>query len=130
MIPYNSIIDQTVDVFERLFGEKLENLRHQSTFSVEDAEDRDEDYLKRQQKFAAVDMRLFIVTIQYSFLNLFMQTSGESFGNCTIADSTICFDEALFDATGLSSATVFSQLPFITHYLNTKRFFDGNHAGF
>lgn len=46
VIPYNSIIDQTVDVFEGLFGGELEILRHQSTFSYEDAEDQDEDYRK------------------------------------------------------------------------------------
>ena len=39
VIPYNSIIDQTISVFEKLFEEDAEILRHQSTFSYEE-----EDY--------------------------------------------------------------------------------------
>ena len=43
VIPYNSIIDQTVDEFEKTFGESAQILRHQSSFSIDDT-DKDEDY--------------------------------------------------------------------------------------
>lgn len=91
MIPYNSIIDQTVDVFEGLFGGELEILRHQSTFSYEDAEDQDEDYRKAATLAAENWDAPFIVTTAVQFFDPFMQTSGESFESCTIWRTVFSF---------------------------------------
>ena len=44
VIPYNSIIDQTAAEFESTFKGCAQILRHQSSFSYEDAEDIEEDY--------------------------------------------------------------------------------------
>ena len=44
VIPFLSVIDQSFEVFENLFGEDAQILRHQSTFSYDDAEDFSEDY--------------------------------------------------------------------------------------
>lgn len=43
VIPYNSIIDQTADVFENIFGSDMELLRHQSTFSYDDIDNENYD---------------------------------------------------------------------------------------
>ena len=39
VIPFLSVIDQSVEMFENLFGKDAQILRHQSTFSYDDAED-------------------------------------------------------------------------------------------
>lgn len=38
IIPYNSVIDQTAEVFEEIFGDDVTILRHQSTYSVTEEE--------------------------------------------------------------------------------------------
>ena len=43
VIPYNSIIDQTAAVFEEIFGESANILRHQSSYCIDDT-DYSEDY--------------------------------------------------------------------------------------
>ena len=44
VIPYNSIIDQTAETFERLFSEHTDIIRHQSSFAYEEQYDLSEDY--------------------------------------------------------------------------------------
>ena len=67
VIPYNSIIDQTVEEFEKIFGKDMEILRHQSSFSFEEAEDKSEDY--REAAKSAVENwdAPFIVTTAVQF---------------------------------------------------------------
>ena len=87
VIPYNSIIDQTADIFEKLFQGTAEILRHQSTFSYEDEEQFDEDYRKSAKTLPKIGMHLSLSPQQYSFFNLFMQINGESSVNCIICQT-------------------------------------------
>lgn len=63
IIPYNSIIEQTADVFEKVFGEDAEILRHQSTFSYDEESGYSEDY-QEVVKYATEnwDARIIITT--------------------------------------------------------------------
>jgi CRISPR-associated endonuclease/helicase Cas3 len=79
VIPYNSIIDQTVDTFEKLFGQHASILRHQSSFSYEEKEDIDEDY-RRSAIYACEnwDAQIIITTAVQFFESLY----GNKRGGC------------------------------------------------
>lgn len=85
VIPYNSIIDQTAEVFNELFQNNLEILRHQSTFDYENIDEMDEDY-KEVAKIAIENWgnTKFIITTTVQFLSQFIQTSVESYARYII----------------------------------------------
>lgn len=95
VIPYNSIIDQTVSELEDTFGEHADILRHQSSFSYEDEEDTDENY-KRIAKAAAEnwDAPLIVTTAVQFFESLHSNRRGKLRKMHNIADSILIFDEA------------------------------------
>src|SRR5699024_6409627 len=67
VIPYTSIIDQTAKTFVDLFGNDMEILRHQSSFSYEDEENGSEDY--REASKSAIENwdAPFIITTAVQF---------------------------------------------------------------
>lgn len=123
VIPYNSIIDQTVDVFEGLFGGELEILRHQSTFSYEDAEDQDEDYRKAATLAAENWDAPFIVTSAVQFFeSVYANKRGKLRKLHNMADSILVFDEAhLMPQSYLQPCL--QSIAFITRYLNSEAIF-------
>ncbi len=123
VIPYNSIIDQTVDVFEGLFGGELEILRHQSTFSYEDAEDQDEDYRKAATLAAENWDAPFIVTTAVQFFeSVYANKRGKLRKLHNMADSILVFDEAhLMPQSYLQPCL--QSIAFITRYLNSEAIF-------
>ena len=72
IIPYNSIIEQTADVFEKVFGEDAEILRHQSTFSYDEESGYSEDY-QEVVKYATEnwDARIIITTAVQFFETIY-----------------------------------------------------------
>lgn len=94
VIPYNSIIDQTVDEFEKLFGESAQILRHQSSFSFEE-EETDEDYIT-MLKFASENWNaeIIITTAVQFFESVYSNRRQKLRKFHNIADSVIVFDEA------------------------------------
>lgn len=123
VIPYNSIIDQTVDVFEQLFGEKLEILRHQSTFSYEDAEDKDEDYRKAATLAAENWDAPFIVTTAVQFFeSVYANKRGKLRKLHNMADSILVFDEAHLMPQNYLQPCLQS-IAFITRYLDSEAIF-------
>lgn len=123
VIPYNSIIDQTVDVFEGLFGGELEILRHQSTFSYEDAEDQDEDYRKAATLAAENWDAPFIVTTAVQFFeSVYANKRGKLRKLHNMADSILVFDEAhLMPQSYLQPCL--QSIAFITRYLDSEAIF-------
>lgn len=93
VIPYNSIIDQTVEVFEELFGDSAQILRHQSSFCVDDS-DYDEDY-KQLLKNAAENWNAqIIVTTSVQFFESVYKNKRNRLRKLhNTADSIIVFDE-------------------------------------
>ena len=98
IIPYNSIIDQTVQVFEDLFGSDAEILRHQSTFSYEDeiTENSMEDYGKIARSATENwNVRSIIVTTAVQFFeSVYANRRGKLRKLHNMADSILIFDEA------------------------------------
>lgn len=94
VIPYNSIIDQTVNVFENIFGASVNILRHQSTFSVEDKSD-DEDYIKIVRNATENWDAEFIVTTAVQFFETLYSNKRSKLRKLhNMSDSVIIFDEA------------------------------------
>lgn len=95
IIPYNSIIEQTAEEFERLFGSKAQILRHQSTFSYEDAENLTEDE-RETAKFACEnwDAQIIITTAVQFFESIYANRRGKLRKLHNMAHSVLVFDEA------------------------------------
>lgn len=93
VIPYNSIIDQTVGVFERLFGNSAQILRHQSSFSYEDS-DAGEDYRTLLRQVTENWNAQIIVTTSVQFFESVYKNKRNRLRKLhNMADSIIVFDE-------------------------------------
>lgn len=93
VIPYNSIIDQTVEVFEKLFGDSAQILRHQSSFSYDDADDS-EDYRKLLKNVTENWNAQIIVTTSVQFFESVYKNKRNRLRKLhNMADSIIVFDE-------------------------------------
>lgn len=96
VIPYNSIIDQTAEVFNELFQNNLEILRHQSTFDYENTDEMDEDY-KEAAKIAIENWgntKFIITTTVQFFESIYSNKRGKLRKIHNMADSILIFDEA------------------------------------
>ncbi len=94
VIPYNSIIDQTAAVFEDIFGDSMQILRHQSSFCVDDA-DRDEDYRQLIKNVTENWNAQIIVTTSVQFFESVYGNKRNKLRKLhNMADSIIVFDEA------------------------------------
>lgn len=94
IIPYNSIIDQTASVFEELFGNSAEILRHQSSFSYDDC-DLDEDYRAVLKSSAENwNAQIILTTAVQFFESVYANRRGKLRKLHNMADSILIFDEA------------------------------------
>ena len=123
IIPFNGIIDQTVHVFEDIFGADAEILRHQSTFSY-DENDYSEDYRKAAKSAAENwDISSIIVTTAVQFFeSIYANKRGKLRKVHNMADSILIFDEAhLMPQTYLQPCL--RAIAYITRYLNSEAVF-------
>lgn len=93
VIPYNSIIDQTYDEFQRIFGDKAEILRHQSTFLFENEESDDEDYSAKKNACENWNAKIIITTAVQFFDSIYGNKRGKLRKLHNMGDSIIVFDE-------------------------------------
>lgn len=124
IIPYNSIIDQTVQVFEELFGEDAEILRHQSTFSYEDDRNKTEEY-KEIAKSAVENWEvnsIIITTAVQFFESVYANKRGKLRKLHNMADSILIFDEAHLMPFQFLQPCL-QAVTFITKYLNSEAVF-------
>lgn len=124
IIPFNSIIEQTVQVFGDLFGEDAEILRHQSTFSYEDEKNGTEDY--REAAKCAVEnwgeAPLIVTTAVQFFESIYGNKRGKLRKLHNMADSILIFDEAhLMPVKYLQPCL--QAIAYITKYLNSEAVF-------
>lgn len=123
VIPYNSIIDQTAEVFEKLFGNNLEILRHQSTFSYDEKVDLNEDY-REAAKIAVEnwDAPFIITTAVQFFESIYSNKRGKLRKLHNMADSILIFDEAHMMPQDYLQPCL-QGIAYITKYLNSEAVF-------
>lgn len=123
VIPYNSIIDQTYDEFERIFGDSAQILRHQSTFSYENDDDKDENY-KKIAKAASenYDADIIITTSVQFFESLYSNKRSKLRKIHNFADSILIFDEAHLMPRDYLQPCL-EGVVFLSKYLNSKIMF-------
>ncbi|HCT64487.1 MAG TPA: CRISPR-associated helicase/endonuclease Cas3 [Lachnospiraceae bacterium] len=121
IIPYNSIIDQTANVFEGIFGKDLNILRHQSTFQYENDDNPDEEY---QYKKACEnwDADFIITTAVQFFESIYANKRGKLRKLHNMADSILIFDEAHLMPVEFLQPCL-NGIFHITHYLNSEAVF-------
>ncbi len=94
VIPYTSIIEQTANVFQDLFGEVLPILQHHSNFDFDDMKTDDEMSAERIARTTENwDAPLVITTNVQFFQSMYHNRSSKLRKLHNLADSVIVFDE-------------------------------------
>lgn len=123
IIPYNSIIDQTVRVFEQIFSGSAKILRHQSSFSYDIQPDMEED-----ERLAAVsacenwDAQIIVTTAVQFFESVHGNTRRKLRKLHNMAHSVLVFDEAHLMPSEYMEPCL-RAVAFITEYLNSTAIF-------
>ena len=94
VLPYNSIIEQTAEIFENIFGDDAEILRHQSTFSIEDdliGEESDKQIAKMATE--NWDAQIIITTAVQFFESLYSNKRGKLRKLHNMGEVIFVFDE-------------------------------------
>jgi len=94
VIPYTSIIEQTADNFQKLFGDVLPILQHHSNFDFDDMKPDDEMSAERIARTTENwDTPLVITTNVQFFQSIYHNRSSKLRKLHNLADSVIVFDE-------------------------------------
>ena len=95
IIPYNSIINQTADTFEKILGPTATILRHQSTWIYEDDNTLDEEEIAARQKATENwDAPIIITTAVQFFESLYGNKRSQLRKLHNMQDALLVFDEA------------------------------------
>lgn len=122
VIPYNSIIDQTYDEFQRIFGDKAEILRHQSTFLFENEEADNEDYSAKKNACENWNAKIIITTAVQFFDSIYGNKRGKLRKLHNMGDSIIVFDE-IHTLPLEKTAPCLRAVEYITTLLNSEAVF-------
>lgn len=94
VIPYNSIIDQTADTFEKLFGDYAKILRHQSSFDLETQTPEGSEPLALKKATENWDAAIILTTAVQFFESVYSNKRSKLRKLHNMADSVLIFDEA------------------------------------
>ena len=122
VIPYNSIIDQTVSTFETIFGEDARILRHQSTFSYDDIDAREEVRIELKHAVENWDASIIVTTAVQFFESMNGSKKRQLRKMHNVADSIIIFDEAHLMPTNFLQPCL-QAVAFTARYLNSEALF-------
>ena len=128
IIPFNSIIDQTVGELEEIFQEDAEVLRHQSSFSYEDAEGNEsysEDYrdaVKNANGKLGSAVSNYHSRVRF-FESIYSNRKKKLRKLHNMADSILIFDEAHLNAANSFAAVCLQAVSFLTKYFHSEAVF-------
>ena len=123
IIPFNSIVDQTADILEDMFGEYMEILRHQSTYAFDDAEYQSENYREAAKTATENWDAPFIITTAVQFFeSIYANKRGKLRKLHNISDSILVFDEAHLMPQDYLQPCL-QAVAYITRYLHSEAVF-------
>ncbi|MDE5753226.1 MAG: CRISPR-associated helicase Cas3', partial [Oscillospiraceae bacterium] len=121
VIPYTSIIEQTADIFEKIFGEYVDILQHHSNYDFKDMPEP--DTTNKLKKATENWDAPFIITTSVQFFESLYHFKGSSLRKLhNIADSVIIFDEIHLLPVHLLQPCL-KGIGYITKYLNSDAIF-------
>lgn len=119
VIPYTSIIEQTAEQFEKMFGECADILQHHSNYCFDDAKDEPLTSQKLKKATENWDAPL-IITTSVQFFQSFYHYKGSGLRKLhNIADSVIVFDEIHLLPINMLQPCL-RAIGYITKYLNSE----------
>lgn len=122
VIPYNSIIDQTAEEFEKTFGNDVQLLRHQSSYEI-DEEEKGLEYKIKFDKAKENWQADFIITTMVQFFESIVSNRRSKLRKLhNMGDSILVFDEAHLMPIDYLQPCLQS-VAYITKYLNSQAFF-------
>lgn len=122
IIPYNSIIDQTAAEFEELFGNQIDILRHQSSYSYE-TDNMSQEKIDMLRTVTENWDAPFIITTAVQFFESVQNYRGSKLRKLhNMSDSILVFDEAHLMPVKFLQPCLQS-IGYITKYLNSEALF-------
>lgn len=123
VIPYTSIIEQTANKFEKMFGDVLPVLQHHSNYSYDgDTEEEKKTVEKLKRTCENWDAPLIITTSVQFFQSLYHYKGSALRKLHNLRDSVIVFDEIHLIPTNLLRPCL-KAVGYITKYLNSEALF-------
>ena len=123
VIPYTSIIEQTANKFEKMFGDVLPVLQHHSNYSYDgDTEEEKKTAEKLKRTCENWDAPLIITTSVQFFQSLYHYKGSALRKLHNLRDSVIVFDEIHLIPTNLLRPCL-KAVGYITKYLNSEALF-------
>lgn len=120
VIPYTSIIEQTADIFEKMFGEYTDIVQHHSNYCFDTESDSTVEKLKRSTE--NWDAPIIITTSVQFFQSLYHYRGSSLRKMHNIADSVIVFDEVHMLPQEYLQPCL-RAIGYITKYLNSECIF-------
>lgn len=123
VIPYTSIIEQTANKFEEMFGDVLPVLQHHSNYSYDGNTEEEKKTAEKLKKTCENwDAPLIITTSVQFFQSLYHYKSSALRKLHNLRDSVIVFDEIHLIPTNLLRPCL-KAVGYITKYLNSEALF-------
>lgn len=122
VIPYTSIIEQTADTFNDIFGKYMDILQHHSNFCFEDAYQDESTAEKLKRSTENWDAPLIITTSVQFFQSLYHYKGSGLRKLHNLADAVIIFDEVHMLPEKYLQPCL-RGIGYITKYLNSEAIF-------
>lgn len=123
VIPYTSIIEQTANKFEKMFGDVLPVLQHHSNYSYDGDTDEEKKTAEKLKRTCENWDAPLIITTSVQFFQSLYHYKGSALRKLhNLRDSVIVFDEIHLIPTNLLRPCL-KAVGYITKYLNSEALF-------
>ena len=123
VIPYTSIIEQTAELFDKMFGKSVDILQHHSNYCYDVYEEEEKDTAGKLKKSSENWNAPLIITTSVQFFESLYHYKGSKLRKLhNLADSVIIFDEVHLLPEKLLQPCL-RGVGYITEYLNSQVIF-------